>query len=238
MSKMRSPNYPAYSLRNCVEWVERIWQKEGRTTLDPEIAAVAAGYKGLSGPSRTAIASMKKFGLLEETGEGLRVSSLTLSILHSSSPGDATEALRDAALKPSLFAQLAETHLQASVKAIASYLITKLGFSQTGATACAEAFQDTIIFAKLDDPTSFASIETDSETPEHPEANIETSHDSLPIAIRDRARVLVWPLTRGIHAEVSFSSGDLSEEDVDLLCAYLALAKRGLLTKGPGSGVE
>ena len=235
MSKMRSPNYPAYSLRNCVEWVDRVWQKEGRTILDPEIVAVASGYKGLSGPSRTAIASMKKFGLLDEGGEGLRVSNLALSILHPASAGETAEALRDAALRPTLFAQLAETHLKASVKAIASYLITKLGFSQTGATACAEAFQDTIIFAKLDDPSSLTPVESEPAMPERPLGDTETSRESLPTASPDRARALLWPLTRGIYAQVSFSSDDLSEEDVDLLCAYLTLAKRGLLTKGRGN---
>jgi hypothetical protein len=177
---------------------------------------------------------MKKFGLLDEGGEGLRVSSLALSILHPMSAGNAAEALRDAALRPTLFAQLAETHLRASVKAIASYLITKLGFSQTGATACAEAFQDTIIFAKLDDPESLTPAEPEPAIPDRPAADTETSRESLPLTVRDRARALVWPLTRGIHAQVSFSSDDLSEEDVDLLCAYLALAKRGLLTKEHG----
>jgi hypothetical protein len=229
MSKMRSPNYPAYSLRNCVEWVSRIWSKEGRTAVDPEIAAVAAGYKGLSGPSRTAIASMKKFGLLEEGGDGLRVSPLALSILHPVKEGEGKTALRDAAMKPALFAQLAESHLGASLQAITSYLITRMGFSQTGAMTCAEAFKDTVQFASLDDSGSHEPVDLVQENNEIAESET-TSPETLKISHK-QSRVLVWPLTRGVVAEVSFSGEELTDDDIDLLCDYLKLAKRGLVKR-------
>jgi hypothetical protein len=229
MSKMRSPNYPAYSLRNCIEWATKIWNTEGKTPLSPEIAAVAAGYKGLSGPSRTAIASLKKFGLLEENAEGMRISALALNILHPSNESEARDALRTAALTPGLFAQLYETHAQASTQAIAGYLINKLGFSQTGATVCAEAFRDTVQYARLDDRSTIGEtiplpvIETPKQ--------VETASQEGRVSneYRHIAPRFIWPLTNGIFAEVSLSRPDFNEEDLDLLCAYLALAKRSLI---------
>lgn len=230
MAKMRSPNYPAYSLKKCVEWVGHIWKKEGRTVISPEIAAVAAGYKGLSGPSRTAIASLKKFGLLDDSSDGVRVSALALSILHPQTPGEALEATRAAARRPALFAQLMQTHLDASVHAITSYLITRQGFSQIGAESCAEAFQETVQFAHLEEAASEEVPETLIETPSAISEQVERS-----IPVNGRCRVMSWPLTRGVYAEVSFSDENLTEEDLDLLCAYLNLAKRGLVGSGPKS---
>lgn len=231
MSKMRSPNYPAYSLRNSVEWVSRIWSKEGRTSIDPEIAAVAAGYKGLSGPSRTAIASMKKFGLLEESSAGIRVSPLALSILHPSKEGEGKAAIKEAALKPTLFAQLADTHLGASVQAVTSYLITRMGFSQTGAVTCAEAFRDTVQFANLEDDDIASGTSEDLAPMEDAKVLTERGQDDFVELKSKQSRVLVWPLTRGVVAEVSFSGEELTDDDIDLLCAYLNLAKRGLVRK-------
>lgn len=231
MSKMRSPNYPAYSLRSCMDWISRIWEKEGRTPVSSEIAAIAAGYKGLSGPSRTAIASMKKFGLLDESSDGVRVSPLALSIIHPVKSGEDTLALREAALRPALFVQLAEQHLDASVQAITSFLITRMGFSHTGAVTCAEAFKDTVQFAKLDVVSEEQLLDpSKSQVPPNEELPRTEATDAL---VRDsrKTHVFVWPLTNGVFAEVSFSGNELSDEDIDLLCAYLNLAKRGLVQR-------
>lgn len=230
MSKMRSPNYPAYSLRNCVEWAERIWKAEGKTPLSPETAAVAAGYKGLSGPSRTAIASLKKFGLLEESAEGVRISALALSILHPPDEFEGVDALRTAALTPGLFEQLYQTHAKASANSIAGYLINKLGFSQTGATACAEAFRDTVQFARLDDPplNQSESFTTSVAAPKQVEATRSEAAPPGEEPDRPNAPRFTWPLTNGITAEIRLSRSDFNEEDIDLLCAYLVLAKRSL----------
>jgi hypothetical protein len=230
MSKMRSPNYPAYSLRNCVEWAERIWKAEGKTPLSPETAAVAAGYKGLSGPSRTAIASLKKFGLLEEGPEGMKISALALNILHPTDEFEGVDALRTAALTPGLFEQLYQTHAKASANSIAGYLINKLGFSQTGATACAEAFRDTVQFARLDDPplNQSESFTTSVAAPKQVEATRSEAAPPGEEPDRPNAPRFTWPLTNGITAEIRLSRSDFNEEDIDLLCAYLVLAKRSL----------
>jgi hypothetical protein len=230
MSKMRSPNYPAYSLRNCVDWAGKIWDAEGKTQLSPEGVAVAAGYKGLSGPSRTVIAALKKFGLLDESADGMRISALALNILHPSSELEVHEALRTAALTPGLFEQLYQTHAQASANAIAGYLINKLGFSRIGAAICADAFRDTVQFARLDEQPQI------QENAPSPAVEIAKQANEISQEVKIRNQVahdpdmpkFTWPLTNGIIAEISLSRPDFKEEDIDLLCAYLALAKRSL----------
>src|ERR1700694_4032837 len=98
---MRSPNYPAYGLNETIQMARAIWNKEERTTVSAEIAVRALGYQSLSGIARTKLASLRKFGLLEQVKNGgVRISDLGMKLLHH--PKDSPEyqaASQEAALK-------------------------------------------------------------------------------------------------------------------------------------------
>src|SRR5580704_304952 len=147
---MRSPNYPALGLSDAVGRVDALWRKEQRTPVPPDVAAKAMGFGALSGPSRTAIGALKKYGLVDSEGGNMRVSSLALRILHPADAADGLRAMQEAALRPELFKQLWQSHAQASETALASHLINKLGFSTTGAKQVTKAFKDAVELAKLD----------------------------------------------------------------------------------------
>src|ERR1700676_1385609 len=106
MSIQRSPNYPALGLRDAIQRVRALWNKEKRTAVPADVAAKAIGYNGLSGPSRTAIAAMKKYGLVDSDDNTVKVSELAVRILVPANMDQELEALREAALKPELFRQL------------------------------------------------------------------------------------------------------------------------------------
>lgn len=73
MARVRSPNYPAIRLTGSPEADSELWRREGRTTVAPEVAAAAWDYKGLSRPVRTRIAALKRYGLLEQNRQGVRL---------------------------------------------------------------------------------------------------------------------------------------------------------------------
>lgn len=163
-SKHRSPNYPALSLEQALAAAEKLWKAEKRTAVSHETAALALGYKSLSGLARVAIGAMRQYGLIEKAEKGhVRVSDLAIAILHGH--GDERDiALAQAGLAPSLFLELSRTHQEASEAAISSYLITKKQFAEDGARRAARAFRATIAFA-IHDQKGYNPDET-QEKPE------------------------------------------------------------------------
>ena len=142
MAPNRSPNYPAISLPEAIELVTKLYQRERRSPVDAERAALALGYNSLSGASRTKLSGLRKFDLVEDTGNGIRVSDLTMRILHPESPDEKQDALLQAATAPALFRDLAELR-GASDENLISRLVRQ-GFTEAGAKLAVASFRKTM----------------------------------------------------------------------------------------------
>jgi|SRR5579859_1510335 len=148
MARIRSPNYPAISLPEAIERVRKIYGKEGNHKAAPEVVAKAMGYGGLNGGSLSAISALKKYGLLEEIGKDLRVSTDALTILvdQKDSP-ERTTAITKAALLPVLFSELQKQYGNTlpSDENLRSFLL-KRGFAQGAVDLPIRAYRETIKF--------------------------------------------------------------------------------------------
>jgi hypothetical protein len=219
MANMRSPNYPQLGLSEAITRVRSLWSKEKRTAVPLAVAATAIGYGSVSGPSRSAVAAMKKYGLVDSDDRNLSVSALALRILHPADSEDALQALREAALKPELFAQLYQSHRHASDDALQSFLINKMSFSQRGATQLIKSFRDTIELAKLDQtdyiPSAVTSVEATLQSQSKQAGEMEyvggdgTQHKVSAV------QSWSWPLSmpRNVRADLKIT-GDLTLADV------------------------
>lgn len=149
--KERSPRYPAVDLGEALASVQGLYESEGKTALTGEDAAKALGFKGLTGPARSRLGALRKYGLVESAGHGmLRVSARALAILvEPEDSHERTVAVREAALAPELFRELYESHLEASDQSRKSYLIRNKGFTRRGAEFVSESFRKTVEFANL-----------------------------------------------------------------------------------------
>jgi hypothetical protein len=238
MAKMRSPNYPAIGLHEAIQRTKSLWMKEKRTAVPAEVAAKAIGYSGLSGPSRTALAALKKFGLVDSDDQTVCVSDLALRVLHPENQEAELEALQESALKPELFSQLYQSHVNASDDAIRSYLINKLEFSESGAKQLIKAFRNTISLALLDKPPYNTPSKSAQEGPMQ---RSDTANVTVPVTGNElranlvasrntsavnTAQTFSWPLGPGVFAEVRITGGELKSEYFDALRQYLELAQR------------
>lgn len=227
---MRSPNYPAVGLGEAVKLANDVWAREKRSNAPASSIVQAWGYAGLSGNARTKISAMLKYGLLEEGKDGdLRLSERAVHILHN--PLDSIErldALREAALAPDLFMELHQTYEHGSDDTIKAYLITKKGFSDTGAEACLKAFRDTQEVARLVGMGVTPMTPQVEQKPRHtftpPESPGNAAQSRLPPPPPDSVTTFRWPLSRGVTAEVRFI-GDVKPAHLDLLKQYLEVAK-------------
>ena len=104
MAKIRSPNYPGISLPDAIERICKIHSKAHTHKVDSGTMAKAAGYNSLNGSALTVLSALKKYGLLDEVGNELRVSPAALTII--ADPVDSPErrqAIQAAAFGPPLF---------------------------------------------------------------------------------------------------------------------------------------
>jgi hypothetical protein len=256
MAKMRSPNYPAVSLGEAIQRVKALWSKEKRTAVPADVAAKAIGYSGLSGPSRSTLGALKKYGLVDSDDRTVCVSDLALCILHPANDGEQLQATQQSALLPELFASLHAAYAQASDDALRSYLITKLDFSESGARQVIKTFRETISLAKLDNPDHIPSRNDNGEdrtklNQRIDYKNVKSSHLSDGMRPEDsRAgyhnqvsdgkpeKTWRWPLSDEVDAEVRITGGEVRPEYFDALRQYLDIAQGRVAKFQVGDNVE
>ena len=234
----RSPSYPQIPLERCIELVRNIYSHAHRAALDSKTLIEIAGYSPKSGSGLAALSALKQFQLLEGRDEDVRVTELALKLLEPLNSKEFSDACKEAALSPPLFAEL---HSSFSGRPVAASVIRSLavrnhGFTSTGADRLAKVYLETI---KLIQP----SFE-DENTSEENTTNDDQERDSV-ARVRVRTRVppiqsepeattqsadiptegtvLKFKLTRECEATVSFS-GDLTELAFKRLISHLELS--------------
>jgi hypothetical protein len=151
VTRKRSPKYPSVGLREAVDLIQKLWGKEKRTSVPPEVIATAWGYKGISGPVRSKIGSVRQYGLLEKDSNGLHLSDLAMDIVaHPQNSKEHLDALQKAALNPELFSRVYSSHKEASDEALRAYLIKHEGFNERAMRNFILAYRDAFSLAKLD----------------------------------------------------------------------------------------
>src|SRR5688500_17235979 len=108
---VRSPRYPAISLRDAVAKVKAIYDKDKTAGTPMQAVWGLLGYKGKSGPAVTTLAALKRFGLVETrsnrvypTKRGVAVSALPENDKRRK------DALAEAAVTPELYKSLLEQY--------------------------------------------------------------------------------------------------------------------------------
>lgn len=166
--RTRSPNYPALDLGAAVEGIKRVFDVEGNRRTSSEDVAKALGHQSLSGNARTKVSALRKYGLLEPQGDGLKVSNDALSIINLD-PQDPehVEALRKAALRPALFAELSETYgdTPPGDGILRNYLLKK-EFSPKAADEVIRLYRNTMDLVSMDPEDYTAADELADEQQE------------------------------------------------------------------------
>lgn len=235
----RSPNYPAIGLGQAIRLIRIFWNQEKRSSVQPDAAAKTFGYNSLSGPARTKISALKKYGLLAEDGGGLKITELGLKIAqYQPETEEYIKAVQDAALKPELFRAVFQTHGDASDHSLKSHLVVKMKFSEAGAKHFIKAFRDTIKVANLSASSyNFSQdAEENGNMPNNEEQKRLNQPNTQQVGIgqagnmASNGKVFSWPLSKGVLAEVRLTGDEIKPSHIEMLREYLELAKRALET--------
>src|SRR5262245_11834843 len=104
---VRSPRYPAISLREAVAKVKTIYDADKTAGTPTDAALRHMGYKSRSGPALTTIAALKRFGLIETRGGRAYPTSRAVTILRlPENDIRRKKALAEAALAPQIYQEL------------------------------------------------------------------------------------------------------------------------------------
>ena len=145
MAKTRSPAYPVIGLKDAIEKVQAIYNKDYQNPIPRGVAAEHMGYNGLNGKSLGVLSALIKYGLLEGRGDNTRVTDLAVQIIaHPPGISERAEALRRAANQPELFQEIEARfpNSKASDQAIKSYLLTQK-FIPAAAETALRAYRET-----------------------------------------------------------------------------------------------
>jgi hypothetical protein len=145
MARVRSPNYPAISLPDAIDRVAKVFAKENRHPAPRDVVVKALGFGGVNGASLSALSAVVKYGLLDKTGDNYRVSDRAMAILHSRTPGEKAQAIKDAAEAPQLFTEILAEYPGGlpSDDNLRAYLI-RSGFAPSALPSVIQSLRDTM----------------------------------------------------------------------------------------------
>jgi hypothetical protein len=107
MARTRSPGYPTISLREAIEKVKLVYEKDYQNRIPRSLVAEHMGYRSLNGKPMGVLSALTKYGLLEGRGDENHVSDLALEIIaHAPHTPERARAIDEAASRPDLFAEL------------------------------------------------------------------------------------------------------------------------------------
>lgn len=238
MARTRSPNYPYVGLPTAIERVRQIYGIDHRNRMSREVVAKHLGFGSLNGIAVSVVSALSKYGLLESVDSDLQVSQDAVTILVDTpdSP-ERAQALRRAAFKPDLFADL-HKHFGGQLPSapnLTAYL-QKKDFTANAAAQAAKSFRETMELISGQATPSDATVGKPAEgNGMHGEPQRETQKTPTPPV---KAATGERELTTGLLSKsASFRlivSGTVGVKEIDRLIAKLQLDKEILADTDKG----
>ena len=234
--RLRSPNYPSYSLKECVIFLERLYSKYKGNEIHTDDAIVQMGHSPTSSTASRALASLYSFGLLDSRGTSkskfVRASLLGQEILleEENSP-ERLSLLQKAVLNDSSMLSIYEKWGKdiPAEDTIKKSLQLEMGYSAEGAKRFASVIVESYEYAQMNNLKNDLPIENIEN-----KANVIENHDKAinneTLSSNRKANLLLPGKNREI---LIYAPSDLSEKEFDLIIKWLELQKFGLVTNLP-----
>jgi hypothetical protein len=233
VQRVRSPNYPYYSLKDCVIFLEKLYKKYGMGEIHTEDAVTQMGHSPTSSTAGRVLASMLSFGLLESRGakdnKFVRLTRLAQEILlGDDNPTQRYISLGQAAIKDSSMQEIWNkwgSNIPAE-ETIRRVLQLEMNYTQEGAKRFASVIAETYNFAKLSNVEEEEDNNTDEDEKEIKEQKTE-AEKQIQSSVR-KANLLL----AGKNREITIlAPADLTEIEFEMISKWLELQKYGLVNK-------
>jgi hypothetical protein len=170
----RSPSYPTIGLREAVDRLRKFYSVDGKAGATPDIAVKHMGFASAHGQAMSALAALKKFGLVAESNGRMAPTQRALEIINlGETDGRRATALKDAVLNPLIYRELLSEAPNGlpSDEALESELVTYKNFNPNAVKGFVKDFKDSLEFAGLSD---LSVLGLDVEQTEEPDMETQT----------------------------------------------------------------
>lgn len=176
MKKERSRAYPAIPLEEALARIESINKNLGiNGQFNRESIAIGMGYTSLNGASARRVAALVHYGLLSRDKDQYYLSQLAKQYLLPVKDGDKEKAIREAALSPTLFAEIYESFKgQVIPKQFVNRLIQEFGIQQKVAPDVEKIFKSTVEVAGIMQSNGILSSDTTPVVPQSDTTDLDT----------------------------------------------------------------
>lgn len=226
----KGARFPTFGLSEALDKAHKIYDREPHNEMSAEAAVKHMGYSGKNGASLGALATVRRYGLLEGRGEQIKVSRDAVTIFADEKNPDQSErieAIQRCAKAPTVFADLS-----ASFKGIPSVdtlvpALVKRGYVHSDAAEIAANYVATMEFVRKVSEGYNASSGT--ETPEQEQMNQPAvTSPGAPMINTAGSRNVQLPLSPTAWATLS-APFPLSEEAWTQMLAILNAMKPALV---------
>ncbi len=233
--KRRSPRYPIIGLKDAIERLRALYEREGKAKVMREVAVKAWGYTAISGPASQLISTLSQYGLIDKIGgKSIKIAELGLDILLPTSPQVREEAMKRCALRPSIFTELLAQYPDGlpSDDALRAVLIRrKPPYYEDSARKIITALRETLDFSNLGQ-NGYVGIdnETITENDTGSEAMIQQETSSISVSAPPKplsGTTWSFPIT-GRTATLNIPGADPKQEEIDLIINILNAYKPSL----------
>ncbi len=242
----RSPNYPGIDLKLALDRARTLWTQEHHNPTQKAVVIGHWGYSAKSSGGAITFGALKRFGLLEDAGEGkVRLTPRAQGILLAEREGRTDHvAIREAALQPSLHRELWDEYGSNPVsrESMKYKLMTEKGFTANGAEEFLAEYKRTVAFAGLlsDDPGTVSPPGEDTPRDETkgllppPTLEREQAPYTSAGAVAERPKQTVQVTYSPDEWALIEARFPMSEKDWEAMIALLQAMKVGLVAP-PGS---
>jgi hypothetical protein len=259
--RLRSPAYPAISLKEAIERVKALYDQDKTAVVPLETAAKHIGFAKAHGQAVMFLSALRKFGLVEYPSDGRvaitrrAVDIITFPDGHSRK----SKAVQDAALSPTIYSGLVEKYRHSGLpsdEAIGAELIADSGFNPTAVGAFLKDFRESLEYAGLLpngvlplSRSNEATTDNGASGGEQPQsqqdpapdlfspASNQSHHPAPPtpgVKLMEGERELTTGLLSKTARFRLLVSGDVGEKEIERLIAKLVLDKEILADPGNG----
>ncbi len=221
--RKRSPAYPSYSLKACVQFIERLYKKDGLAEIPKEFALQHMGLDPRKNDAYRATSSITGFGLLEEVGlidkRSFKWTELgkTLVILKEGTDRKIV-ALQEAALNYDIIKQLRSKWPSGlpAVDVLKLELVNR-GFTERAAYLFASVLRETYEFAKLEHRGILSEYKSSEEPADY--RGTEEESEDMGMPLKD-FKGYTLTLAKGKEVKL-FTSDNLTQEDIDFMMQWI-----------------
>ena len=217
MSKHRSPNCPQIPFREALVKARPVYDEEHTHPSPRLVIANDLGYTGLSGRAVSTLGALRQYGILDGSGDSLRISKDAVICYEMDDSREKREAMQRMAFAPALFHELREQYGDTlpGDGNLRHQLVTK-GFSSASAEDVIQVYKANVEHVFEKDPgynQEESTIEEDQPVTPTATATAESIKE-----VQAGSHAWTWTLSvpRSVNAQLTIA-GNVTKADIGRL---------------------